>query len=275
MPDEERPLIARDRLPARSAGRWVSDKAYYLERYCSIFTKGVGRKWAGKLAYVDLFSGPGRSIIRETSEEIDGSPLVALKYDFASYVFVDRPREIEFLRQRLSNHPKLSKVKLVAGDCNEAIDQVLRASPADHLTLTFIDPTGLQIHFETIQKLVRSRRVDLLMTVQFGMAIRMNIHQYLQAEAESLGPFLGMPDWRTRLGEFTSRSDASRKILELYEGQLRHLGYETVKDREIEIHSDERNLLLYFIILASRNPRAHDFWRKITQIQASGQRRLL
>jgi len=56
--------------------------------------------------------------------------------------------------------------------------------------------------------------------------------------------------------------------------QLRELGYETVQNREVTVRTDQNNLLLYFIVLASRHSRGQDFWRKITQIQPSGQRLL-
>jgi hypothetical protein len=52
-------------------------------------------------------------------------------------------------------------------------------SPVDHLTLAFIDPTGLQMRFSALQRLLQGRKFDLLMTLQFGMGIRLNIYQYM------------------------------------------------------------------------------------------------
>jgi len=268
-------LVASDGLLARPTGKWVHDKKYYLERYLATSTKAVGRKWNGKLAYIDLFSGPGRSLIRGTQEEVEGSPFVALSSSFASYVFVDVPEVLATLKQRLKGHPKLSKIAFVRGDCNEVIDEVLAASPADHLTVAFIDPTGLQIHFRTIERLVHNRKVDLLMTVQFGMGIVMNLRQYVQSEGDALTAFLGSDSWREDVQAGGSDSQIGHRIVNRYLGQLRSLGYESVRDREIPVHSDQNRLLLYFIVLASRNPRAHDLWRKITEVEASGQRRLL
>ncbi len=267
------PTIASDGLPARETGPWVHDKKYYLERYLTISTKGVGPKWKGKLAYVDLFSGPGRSIIRGSGEEVDGSPLVALKCSFASYVFVDSADVLATLKQRLKNHQKFDNITFIPGDCNEVIDGVRAALPADHLTLAFVDPTGLHIHFSTINRLVNSRRVDLLMTIQFGMGIRMNLHQYSRSEGETLTAFLGNDSWRSDVKAGATPSAIAHLILDRYLNQLRTLGYQTVDDREIPVHNDQ-NLLLYFMVLASRHPRAHDFWRKTTQIAASGQRKL-
>lgn len=274
MPQHDPSPTASDGLPARSTGPWVHDKNFYVDRYLSIFSRGVSRKWKGKLSYVDLFSGPGRSVVRDTREEIEGSPFLALKYDFLRYVFVDLPEVLSTLKARLAGHPKLPQIEFIEGDCNTVIADVLKALPANHLTLAYIDPTGLQIHFKTIQLLVADRKVDLLMTIQFGMGIRMNLRQYAKAEGEALSAFLGNGDWRKDVEVGGSISQACRRILDRYLRRLRELGYGTVQDRQIPIRSDQRNLLLYFIVLASRHPLGEDFWRKATEIHPSGQRRL-
>jgi three-Cys-motif partner protein len=274
MSQPESPAVASDGLPARPTGPWVHEKKFYLERYLSIFTKGVGPKWNGKLSYIDLFSGPGRSVVRNTGEEVEGSPFVALNCEFARYVFVDMPAILGTLRRRMNNHPKAGKASLIEGDCNEVIDAVRNASPSDHLTLAFIDPTGLQIHFRTIKRLVQDRKVDLLMTIQFGMGIRLNLPQYSQSDGDALTNFLGCTTWREDVELGGSPSQIGHRILARYIRQLQELGYGTVHNREVSVHSDQNNLLLYFIVLASRHPRGQDFWRKITQIEPSGQRLL-
>ncbi len=244
---------ASDGLPARATGPWVLDKRHYFERYLDIFSRGVGKKWAGKLSYVDLFSGPGRSIIRGTGEEVEGSPLLSLKHEFAGYVFVDIPEVLSALDQRLKRH---------------------RALPSDHLTLAFIDPTGLQIQFRTIERLVHNRKVDLLMTIQFGMGIRMNLPLSIQSEGAALTGFMGNTSWRQDVEEGGSISRFARRVLNRYMKRLRVLDYGTVQDREIEIRTNESNLLLYFMVLASRHKLGAEFWRKATQIGPSGQRML-
>jgi three-Cys-motif partner protein len=85
----ENALTGSDGLTIRSSGIWTEEKLYYLEHYLDIFCVGMHKKWPGKLYYVDLFSGPGRCHIRETGEEIDGSPLIALKFNFAKYFFFE------------------------------------------------------------------------------------------------------------------------------------------------------------------------------------------
>lgn len=271
----ENPISLSDGLPARSTGPWVYDKKHYFERYLSIFSRGIGPKWAGKTCYVDLFAGPGRSIVRGSQEEVKGSPFVALDYEFSRYVFVDIPEILVTVAKRLASHPKRSQVALVPGDCNSVIQEVLKQLPAGHLTLAFIDPTGLQIKFNTIQRLVHNRSVDLLMTIQLGMGIRLNLPQFTQSEGAALTEWLGNSDWRKDRDEGGSWSQITRRIVGRYLAQIRQLGYGTVQDREIEVRTDETNLLLYFMVLASRHPRGEDFWRKATQIGPSGQRRLI
>lgn len=270
----EDPPNASDGLPARSTGPWVYDKKYYFERYLDIFSRGIGPKWQGKICYIDLFSGPGCSIVRGSQEEVKGSPLVALDYEFGRYVFVDTPEVLAILERRLEAHAKRSQTVLVPGDCNTVIPKVLKHVPVDHLTLAFIDPTGLQIKFSTLQRLVHNRNVDLLMTIQLGMGIRMNLPQFAQTEGAALTDWLGNSDWRKDYEAEGSWSLITRRIVNRYMAQIRNLGYRTVQDREIEVRTDETNLLLYFMVLASRHPRGEDFWRKATEIGPSGQRRL-
>jgi len=232
-------------------------------------TRGVGPKWEGNLSYVDLFAGPGRSVVRGTGEEVEGSPVLSLRYQFARYVFVDLPEVLAGLKNRLKSHPKWSQISFVEGDCNTVIDEVKQALPPDYLTLAFIDPTGLQIQFRTIRHLVHNRKMDLMMTIQFGMGIRMNLPQYVKTEGTRLTAFLGNAGWR----QDVSSGGLARGILSRYLRELRGIGYRTVREREIDIRNDQ-NLLLYFIVLASRHPLGGKFWREATQIEWSGQRRL-
>lgn len=270
MADQSPTSVTSDGLPARGSGAWVLDKKDYVERYLGIFTKGVSNKWGGKLAYVDLFSGPGKNLIRDTGEEVDGSPLLALKCDFARYVFVDVPEVLATLRTRLREHPKFACISFVEGDCNIVIDALLKHLPADHLTLAFIDPTGLQIRFDTIRRLVHNRKVDLLMTIQFGMGIQMNFHQYIKSEGDALTAFLGNNDWRTDVEEAGTVSQAGKRILKKYMAQLRTLGY--LETNDLEIVRNDQNTPLYFVVMASRHELGNKFWREVTKIAPSGQR---
>jgi len=57
-----------DGLPIRCVGEWGYEKIYRLVQYFNIFTKGMKNKWAGRLNYIEICSGPGRNIFRKNGE---------------------------------------------------------------------------------------------------------------------------------------------------------------------------------------------------------------
>lgn len=269
----EQPSMGSDGLPVRESGTWVREKLYYLERYLDIFSVGMKKKWAGKIFYIDLFSGPGKCRIRETEEEIDGSPLIALKFDFAKYYFFESdPECYRALLARRQTRAAHKDVEIIPGDCNTLIDKV--KLPPSSVTLAFIDPTGLSpLVFETIRALTANRKVDLIINFHEGMGIRMNIHQHAKKEGGALDSFVGSGRWRQRSGSGPSAiDDLCREITLEFEDNLRGLGYQTVDRDHIPVKTD-LNSLLYYLIFASKHPRGNEFWRKITLISPYGQRK--
>jgi three-Cys-motif partner protein len=60
-------------------GKWTLEKRERLVRYIDI-TSGVRRQFARtESSYIELFCGPGRSVIEEDGEVIDGSPVRAMR----------------------------------------------------------------------------------------------------------------------------------------------------------------------------------------------------
>src|SRR6266704_5346111 len=113
MPD----LLGNDGLPVRSSGIWAKEKLYYLEHYLAIFSIGMHKRWQGKLYYVDLFAGPGRCLIPETKEEVDGSPLIALKFNFAKYFFFKADEQnYKALVSRVKTRSPEKDVLIIPGD---------------------------------------------------------------------------------------------------------------------------------------------------------------
>ncbi len=262
----------------RDSGPWAEEKLYYLDHYLSIFSVGMKKKWPGKLYYIDLFAGPGKCRIRDTNKEIDGSPLIALKYDFEKYFFFEAdPECFDALCKRIEKRApdKLQKTVIIPGDCNQEIDEVNPPSPPN-LGVAFIDPTGLSpLSFDTIRKMTRSRKIDLIINFHEGMGIRMNLHQYLQKEDQSaLTTFLGSERSIRKLQETPSSIDqACREIANEYLENLRHLGYLAFDNDKIPVNAD-RNTLLYYLLFASKHLQGTRFWRNITVIGPHGQRKL-
>lgn len=268
------PILGNDGLVIRDSGSWAIEKLHYLRDYLQIFSIGMKNRWQGKLYYVDLFAGPGRCKIRETGEEIDGSPLVALGFEFAKYFFFEADEQCyNALRQRIeAQFPQKRKlISITNADCNDRIGIV--DPPAPSLGLAFVDPTGVSpLRFETIRKLAESRRIDLIINFHEGMGIKMNLHQYLPKVGTALDDFMGSQRWRSRLRDAPmSLNQICDVIVDEYRDNLRGLGYQVVDGSQIPIKA-QSNALLYYLLFASKHPRGNEFWKKIQVIDPYGQR---
>lgn len=256
---------AIDGLVVRPSGVWIKQKYYYLKRYLDIFSKGMKNRWEGNLTYIDLFAGPGRCLIESLNKEEDGSPLIALQYDFKKYVFVEESAElIEAVKTRCKNSPKFSRIEFLQGDCNNVVDKIIPRVDPVGLNLIFIDPTGIDIYYETIKIIANKKRSDLLINVQFGMDITRNFFAYKEKGNNSkLGLFLGdNVDW--------DKLKNPQDTVKLYKERIKNLGYQTVEFKDITI-KNTRNAPMYFLLFASKSPQGLHFWKEITKKDHSGQ----
>jgi len=264
---------ASDGLPARKVEPWAKDKLHYLSRYIDAFTTAMKDKW--RLVYIDLFSGPGRSVITDTGEEILGSPFLALeaKTPFTQLFFNDiNPEATLALAKRVGTR---SDVVISTADCNAAaIDAGARlfADPdaGRTLGLAFIDPTAFHIGFDAIAVLTQARRVDVIITV---MTSYMKRFMDRASFGSALDQYFGSPDWRDMVD---SKSDGekitSRRLLDHYEGKLRLLGYAHFDDGVRVVNSKESTI--YHLVLASRHPLATKLFGAISKKDRAGQFRM-
>ena len=254
-----------DGLIVRPSGIWIRQKYYYLKRYLDIFSKGMKNKWSGNLTYLDLFAGPGRCLIEAVNKEEDGSPLIALQYDFKKYVFIEESKELlEALKARCKNSPKFDRIEFIEGDCNNVADKIISHVDPAGLNLIFIDPTGIDLHYKTVERIVKAKRADVLINVQFGMDITRNFIAYKQkCDNSKLGLFLGSNvAW--------DKINNPRDAVKLYKERIKELGYQIVEFKDITIRNT-LNAPMYFLLFASKNPRGLYFWKEITKKDPSGQ----
>ena len=90
--------------------------------------------------------------------------------------------------------------------------------------------------------------------------------------ARRLDRFFGTPEWRRILRGGGDEKVTSRRLLDLYEGRLRDLGYLHVDDDARILNS--KNTTMYHLILASKHERGAEFFHKISQKTYSSQRKL-
>ncbi|MGH7771604.1 MAG: three-Cys-motif partner protein TcmP, partial [Candidatus Binatia bacterium] len=268
-----------DGLPLREVGYWSLNKLRYLAAYAYIFATSMRQKWF--TVYIDLFAGPGKSLVKDTGEVVKGSPLVALElvYPFNRYIFVEaEPKALNALEKRVAPYKEKVEIHTKGIDCNAAPRKITSLVPPNSLTLAFIDPEGCDVHFSTIQAMAETGRVDLFMTFPMGMDVKRNVDKAARSPGPELTKydhFFGSTNWRqTYLTALSSRGwkFAIRKTMEFYKDQLKQLGYVQVDaSDEILIKTTKTNVPLYYLVFASKHPRGKDFWKKISSRTPSGQ----
>jgi three-Cys-motif partner protein len=258
-----------DGLPARVSGQWALRKHHYLRNYCGITTASVGRKFPGGVVFLDVVSGPGRCREEETSEEFDGSPLVALSHDFAAYYFVEEhPNLFAALKERLKDHPKRDRIHLFNESWIGLVKKGELMFDAKTLVVAFIDPTGIsQVPMSAMQALMRNPRIDLLVTIQYRLGIVLNAPQFTGSENENtvLDHFLGSTEWRR--WKCRDSSELGRRAVDAFCARIEAAGFKGA--RHVPVPEDNP---LYRFAYFSRHELGTSHWNKILKIDEKGQR---
>ena len=269
-------VVGSDGLLVRSVQPWAKDKLYYLRRYIEIFTAAMKDKWRRRV-YVDLFSGPGRSVVEGTREEIDGSPIIALRttYPFSQLYFNDSSGYATAALAARIGDPRPTNVTVSTMDCNEAAANArsLLFSGMDGartLGLAFIDPTAFQIGLEAIDHLTSGLRIDVIITVMTGYMTRFIAERSFE---DPMDQFFGSGDWRAFVeSKAGGEKITSRRILDHYEEKLRRLDYSYFND-SVRI-ANSRDRTIYHLVFASKHQLGERFFKEISRRSASGQARM-
>ena len=251
---------AFDGLPARVSGAWAEDKLDALSQYNRIVLGAVKDKW-GSLCYVDLLAGGGKCVLKDSSREFDGSPLLAIKCNdpaFTNIILVESDKRLsDALKTRTT--ASSDRVAIIEGDCNQAtvISQIRRQVPKGALSIVFVDNLGLDVTFSTISRIVAGRAMDLIVTFQVS-DLKRNAGLALanETEASRWDRFFGTDDWRQVIREFeakrTTAPDLGTALADFYGKRLATLGY-TVRGQMNRTMANTRGARLYRVMLFSRH----------------------
>lgn len=255
-PGQDSLIADPDGLLSRVITMHSADKDHFAHYYADIVGTGMRHKW--KLAWVELFAGPGSLFNVDTERFEPGSPMRALdiRRPFDTYVFADLdPACVASLQHRLGAKPG---VHVLEGNANDALlhDQVRALVATDHLVVLYCDPEGLDLHFSTIKFFAeRYAHLDLLLNLPVRGAIR-----YLRAgHTDKVSKILNTDDPQTLVAEGTGR-EWGPSVRTTFERQLQALGYRHFETQTIRSHA--KNTEQYDLLLASRNPKAAEFFRE-------------
>jgi three-Cys-motif partner protein len=196
------PMATRKRATSRGkahsfGGNWTSTKLEVLAKYLSSYTTVLKHKPSAerpfRKAYIDAFAGTGyRSMRRDedispntllfpdladvaSQELLDGSARLALKAQprFDRYIFIernaDRCAQLEALKQEF---PGLAAdIRIAQGEATEEIRKLCDKDWRSHRAVLFLDPYGMQVEWQTIEAIAKTKAIDLWLLFPLGIGV--------------------------------------------------------------------------------------------------------
>ncbi len=135
--------------------------SYYKEIFLSVVKKNKkAKEYYDGAVYIDLFAGSGLVELSSNKDIIAGSPLCVLSnnnenFDFAICV-EDNEKRKKVLENRLKKIMSPKDFKVIKGDCNKVIDDVILSINErfkNPIVFTFVDPEGMEVKMKTLQRL--------------------------------------------------------------------------------------------------------------------------
>jgi three-Cys-motif partner protein len=261
--DEQYPL-GDDNLVVEQVGAWAKTKHKLITDYIQVsrFARAKYNERSGA-AFVDVFCGPGRLLIRDTTDYIDGSPVAAFKQGraslapFSSIEISDLNAErLSAARTRLKNLD--APVEMTPGPALEAMEKIVRRVHQRGLHFVFLDPHNLgTLSFELFKILKRLENVDILVHVSIA-DLRRNVDLYTDTQFDTFAP-----GWRDAIDHKNMNKMALRSaVLNYWYGQVAALGLtKAMHSEEIRGPGNQR---LYWLSLFSRDKLAHKLWAAVS-----------
>jgi three-Cys-motif partner protein len=263
-----------DGLPLDDVGPWAKEKLERLRKYVDI-SRAARRKFlhgSGGATYIDLFCGSGRSIIRDTGEKIDGSPLVAFKSARDGKVPFPRIHIADVSEERCRTAEKRivaagGSAQVEVGKAGDTAIRIVEKLNPYGLHFAFLDPYNLQdLPFSVIEAFSKLKRVDMLIHVS-AQDLQRNLHSYTRPGDHRLDTFA--PGWRKAVDLNQSQKAIRAAILGFWASRVDALGLPPARHAEL-VSGVSKNQRLYWLVFVSRYEFAKGLWDKIRSVSGQG-----
>ncbi len=275
-------------MPHEFGGPWTEEKLRilrdYLRAYLAIF-HGNERARYFTTHYVDAFAGTGSRSEGDASDptlpllevETDadaldfkaGSATIALDLmpPFDHYLFIERrQKHVAELRAAVEREDRSVTVK--QGEANELLRAWIDQMEWDrNRAVVFLDPYGMQVEWETIERLARTEAVDLWLLFPLGQGVIRLLTEAPPsgAWADRLTVFFGNEDWKTRFyripqqlpmfGAARPERDVKWESIERYFVERLKSVFPGVAPKPRRLYNSTNSIPLYLLFFASANPR--------------------
>lgn len=234
--DPEQYTQGDDGLIVEKVGSWAVEKLKIVTDY--VYASGGARKgYLGTgAAYIDPFCGSGRSLIRETTNFIDGSPIAAFKRAlesagrFTSINISDGDEELlAVATKRLTALG--APVRPAPGPASEAISKIVQGLDRNGLHLAFLDPYNLgALSFDLFQELAKLKRIDVIAHVSVS-DLQRNAARYAEEDYDQFDRFA--PDWREKVSTDMTKTAFRAAIIKYWSDKVTALGLPQAKHWEL------------------------------------------
>jgi three-Cys-motif partner protein len=264
MPKGENYFQDEGGLWVEKVGPWAKEKQKIITDYVQI-SSATRRKYK-HCCFIDVFSGPGRSQIRDTGELIDGSPVAAYKQGRASHPFSSvhvSDADGELLSSAEARLRGLgAPVIATEGPASSALPKIVSQLSSSGLHLALLDPHNLgTLSFDLFECLSRLQRIDIIVHVSLSDMQR-NVDRYTSKDHEQFDRFA--PGWRDHVSTEMNQTALRAAIMKYWTERVVALGLP--RARHCELIRGKQGQRLYLLILLAKHRLPHAFWEKITSV---------
>ncbi|MBI3430124.1 MAG: three-Cys-motif partner protein TcmP [Actinobacteria bacterium] len=251
---------------AREWDYWTRNKLNILKDYLPAFCQAS--RSSSEIIYLDLMAGEPENMGKGMDEHFDGSPRLAMQTNpgFTKLVFCERnPKKSSDLRSDLaSRFQNDQRWRVVEGDCNTKIDQIL--SSLAHIswapTFAFVDQQAAEVTWETLTKVAHFRtnkkniKTELWVLMSPAMIIKGVSGTNAESFANQVDLLYGDNSWRlvlaARQRNAISPEDFRVEMVNLFRWNLQNtLGYAITARIPMRMTN---NIALYDMVFATDHP---------------------
>ena len=265
MRDPERYTQGDDGLIVQKVGAWAVKKLKIVTDY--VFASGGARSHFARYgsAYIDVFCGSGRSLIRDGGQFIDGSPVAAFKKAlesparFTSIDISDADSDLLTAAESRLNGMQ-APVRAFAGPASVAMPKIVRSLDPYGLHLALLDPYSLgALSFDLFEHLAKLKRIDVIVHVSLS-DLQRNADRYTSQAHDQFDRFA--PGWRGKVSTDMNQHAFRAAIIQYWCEKILELNFPQAP--HWELIPGTRGQRLYWLVLLARNPLAQKLWTKIT-----------
>jgi three-Cys-motif partner protein len=252
-------------LPILEIGAWSCEKHDLLRRY--IGASSAARRKFSNCSYIDLFCGPGRVRVRNTSDEADGGAVVAWRQaadtrsPFMQVIVGDLDASAaNSCGERLTVLG--APVSVLHGAAESTVEDAAKLASPRGLHLAYLDPYNLgHLPFSVIERLAKFKSIDIL--VHFSvMDLQREIDLDFDRDASRFESFA--PGWRDHVDvNKLTQQRAREEFIKYWLGLVNKLGFSCSREKPLLTNSN--NGPLYRMMFLMRHKLAEKLWNDIAK----------